>query len=153
MMYYSPTIVQLAGFASNQIAILLSLVIAGFNAIGSIVSIYFIDRTGRKKLLVISLCGVTVSLGVLATVFHETRAHSPAVSPTEMAHFAANTCPDYGSAGTMAVWDCMKCLKASPDCGFCASPKNKVIHSRAYLYIMSLSLVWNLCIISDGFRC
>ncbi|KAM7524884.1 hypothetical protein LguiA_014786 [Lonicera macranthoides] len=131
-MYYSPTIVQLAGFASNQIAILLSLVIAGLNAIGSIVSIYFIDRTGRKKLLVISLCGVTLSLGVLATVFHETRAYSPAVSPTETAHFAAYTCPDYGLAGSLAVWDCMKCLKASPDCGFCASPKNK-LHPGACL--------------------
>ncbi|KAJ8650717.1 hypothetical protein MRB53_003740 [Persea americana] len=50
VMYYSPTIVQLAGFASNQIALLLSLITSGLNAMGSIVSIYFIDRTGRKKL-------------------------------------------------------------------------------------------------------
>ncbi|XXG86003.1 hypothetical protein AAC387_Pa11g0996 [Persea americana] len=50
VMYYSPTIVQFAGFASNQIALLLSLITSGLNAMGSIVSIYFIDRTGRKKL-------------------------------------------------------------------------------------------------------
>ncbi|KAF2305463.1 hypothetical protein GH714_005595 [Hevea brasiliensis] len=36
VMYYSPTIVQLAGIASNQTALLLSLVIAGLNALGSI---------------------------------------------------------------------------------------------------------------------
>ncbi|CAN1249206.1 Probable inositol transporter 2 [Linum perenne] len=70
VMYYSPTIVQLAGFASNQTALLLSLVTAGLNALGSIVSIYFIDRTGRKKLLLISLFGVAVSLGLLAGIFH-----------------------------------------------------------------------------------
>ncbi|KAF7116364.1 hypothetical protein RHSIM_RhsimUnG0030700 [Rhododendron simsii] len=127
-MYYSPTIVQLAGFASNQTALPLSLVTAGLNALGSIVSIYFIDRTGRKKLLVFSLCGVIISLGVLSAVFHETTTHSPAVSAAETASFGGYMCPDYSSAGSSAGnWDCMKCLKAaSPDCGFCASSTNKL---------------------------
>ncbi|KAH9748013.1 putative inositol transporter 2 [Citrus sinensis] len=83
VMYYSPTIVQLSGFASNRTALLLSLVTSGLNAAGSIVSIYFIDRTGRKKLLVISLSGVILSLGVLSAVFHETTSHSPMVSAVE----------------------------------------------------------------------
>lgn len=128
VMYYSPTIVQLAGFASNQTALLLSLVTAGLNALGSVVSIYFIDRTGRKKLLVFSLCGVIISLGILSAVFHETTTHSSAVSATETASFGGYTCPDYSSAGSSAGnWDCMKCLKASsPDCGFCASSMNKL---------------------------
>ncbi|KAK3004691.1 hypothetical protein RJ639_019577 [Escallonia herrerae] len=128
VMYYSPTIVQLAGFASNRTALLLSLVTAGLNAGGSVVSIYFIDRTGRKKLLIISLCGVVISLGVLTAVFKETTSHSSAVSAIETSHFAPYTCPDYSSAGSSAVWDCMKCLKASsPDCGFCASPTDKLL--------------------------
>nr|AJU57225.1 inositol transporter 2 [Camellia sinensis] len=129
VMYYSPTIVQLAGFASNQTALLLSLVTAGLNAGGTIVSIYFIDRTGRKKLLVISLCGVIISLGLLSAVFHETTTHSPAVSAAEPPHFTAYTCPDYTSAGTSAAnWNCMKCLKASsPDCGFCSSSTDKLL--------------------------
>lgn len=126
VMYYSPTIVQLAGFASNQTALALSLVTSGLNAMGSIVSIYFIDRTGRKKLLIISLCGVVMSLAVLSAVFHETTSHSPSVSRSETAHFAGNTCPGYSAAAT-TPWDCMRCLKASsPDCGFCASATNKV---------------------------
>lgn len=125
VMYYSPTIVQLAGFASNKIALLLSLITSGLNAMGSIVGMYFIDRTGRKKLLIISLCGVIISLGLLSAVFHETTSHSPQVSKVETAHFANYTCPDYQS--TTATWDCMKCLKASsPNCGFCASGTNKV---------------------------
>lgn len=125
VMYYSPTIVQLAGFASNQIALMLSLITSGLNAMGSIVSIYFIDRTGRKKLLVISLSGVIISLGILSAAFHETTSHSPQVGRAETTHFANYTCPDYQS--TTSPWNCMKCLKASsPACGFCASGTNKV---------------------------
>ncbi|TYG68532.1 hypothetical protein ES288_D05G160500v1 [Gossypium darwinii] len=128
VMYYSPTIVQLAGFASNRTALLLSLVTAGLNAFGSIVSIYFIDRTGRKKLLIISLTGVVVSLGVLSGVFHETTTHSPMVSRVETSHFSNITCPDYSSALNSGAWDWMTCLKASsPDCGFCSSPTNKLL--------------------------
>jgi len=125
VMYYSPTIVQLAGFASNRVALLLSLVTAGLNAFGSILSIYFIDKTGRRKLLLFSLCGVVVSLVVLTVAFHETTTHSPMVSTIETSHFN-NTCPDYSTAFNPGEWDCMKCLKASPECGFCASRANKV---------------------------
>ncbi|KAE9604583.1 putative major facilitator, sugar transporter, major facilitator superfamily [Lupinus albus] len=125
VMYYSPTIVQLAGYASNRVALLLSLVIAGINAFGSIMSIYFIDKTGRKKLLLYSLFGVIVSLVILTVVFHETTTHSPKVSSIETSHFN-NTCPDYKIAFNPSEWDCMKCLKASPQCGFCASASNKV---------------------------
>ncbi|XWS15993.1 hypothetical protein CRYUN_Cryun34aG0048700 [Craigia yunnanensis] len=128
VMYYCPTIIQLAGFASNQTALLLSLITSGLNALGSIVSIYFIDRTGRKKLLIISLFGVAISLGVLSGVFHQTTTHSPMVSRVETSHFSSLTCPDYSSAVNSDAWDCMKCLKASsPHCGFCASPTNKLL--------------------------
>lgn len=126
VMYYSPTIVQLAGFASNQTALLLSLVTAGLNALGSILSIYFIDRTGRKKLLTISLVGVILSLGLLSGIFHETTTQSPMIKATE-SRYGNYTCPDYSSAMNAASWDCMKCLKAThPDCGFCASSSDKV---------------------------
>ncbi|XP_058098283.1 probable inositol transporter 2 [Magnolia sinica] len=125
VMYYSPTIVQLAGFASNQTALLLSLITSGLNAFGSIVSIYFIDGMGRKKLLIISLTGVMISLGILSAAFHETSSHAPDVGVAATNHFSNYTCPDYQTAST--TWDCMRCLKASsPDCGFCASGTNKM---------------------------
>ncbi|KAE8816087.1 putative inositol transporter 2 [Hordeum vulgare] len=124
VMYYSPSIVQLAGFASNQTALALSLVTSGLNALGSIVSIYFIDRTGRRKLLVISLVGVIASLALLSAVFHETTSHSPAVGSAETGHFDGSlTCPDYRTTSSSGwEWDCTRCLKASStECGFCAS--------------------------------
>lgn len=69
MMYYSPTIVQMAGFHSNQLALLLSLIVAAMNAGGTVLGIYLIDHAGRKKLALSSLGGVIVSLIILAVAF------------------------------------------------------------------------------------
>ncbi|KAG8481252.1 hypothetical protein CXB51_026055 [Gossypium anomalum] len=69
VMYYSPTIVQMAGFNSNQLALLLSLIVAAMNAGGTVVGIYLIDHFGRKKLALSSLFGVIVSLVILAGAF------------------------------------------------------------------------------------
>jgi len=71
VMYYSPTIVQMAGFSSNQLALLLSLVIAAMNGAGTVLGIYLIDHFGRKKLAMISsLAGVIASLfNILAGAF------------------------------------------------------------------------------------
>lgn len=68
-MYYSPTIVQMAGFNSNQLALLLSLIVAFMNALGTILGIYVIDHFGRKKLALSSLFGVTISLILLSIAF------------------------------------------------------------------------------------
>ncbi|KAL1326288.1 hypothetical protein HN51_036365 [Arachis hypogaea] len=127
VMYYSPTIVQLAGFASNRTALLLSLITSGLNAFGSILSIYFIDKTGRKKLALISLSGVVVALALLTVTFRESEIHSPMVSAIETSHFNT-TCPDFRSAVDPGRWTCMTCLKASsPSCGFCAAPNDKLL--------------------------
>lgn len=125
VMYYSPTIVQFAGFASNKTAILLSLITAGLNAFGSILSIYFIDKTGRKKLALISLVGVAGSLGLLTAAFRLTETHSPKISPIATTHFN-QTCTSYASAMDVGSWDCMQCLKSKPACGFCAMQTDKV---------------------------
>ncbi|KAM1036957.1 hypothetical protein FF1_031872 [Malus domestica] len=69
VMYYSPTIVQMAGFQSNQLAILLSLIVAAMNAAGTVLGIYLIDHFGRKKLALSSLSGVIVSLVILSGAF------------------------------------------------------------------------------------
>ncbi|KAL3507132.1 hypothetical protein ACH5RR_032514 [Cinchona calisaya] len=69
VMYYSPTIVQMAGFHSNQLALLLSLIVAAMNVIGTIVGIYLIDHVGRRKLALSSLLGVILSLILLAAAF------------------------------------------------------------------------------------
>ncbi|KAK9159502.1 hypothetical protein Syun_005843 [Stephania yunnanensis] len=69
VMYYSPTIVQMAGFTSNRLALLLSLIVAAMNASGTVLGIYLIDRFGRRKLALCSLAGVILSLVVLSMAF------------------------------------------------------------------------------------
>ena len=68
-MYYSPTIVQMAGFSSNQLALLLSLMVASMNAAGTVVGIILIDHFGRRKLALSSLFGVILSLILLSVAF------------------------------------------------------------------------------------
>ncbi|KAI3523558.1 hypothetical protein L1887_01778 [Cichorium endivia] len=69
VMYYSPTIVQMAGFSSNQLALLLSLVVALMNAAGTVLGINLIDHFGRRKLALSSLFGVFLSLILLSVAF------------------------------------------------------------------------------------
>ncbi|KAJ3675405.1 hypothetical protein LUZ60_004447 [Juncus effusus] len=69
VMYYSPTIVQMAGFSSNQLALLLSLVIALLNAFGTVLGILLIDKSGRRPLALLSLLGVFLSLLLLCLSF------------------------------------------------------------------------------------
>ncbi|XP_011095946.1 inositol transporter 4 [Sesamum indicum] len=126
VMYYSPTIVQLAGFASNSTALALSLITSGLNAVGSVVSMAFVDRVGRRRLMIISMFGIIICLVALATMFYEASDHAPPVSSLESLHFGRNaTCTSFLRASQPSNWNCMKCLKASSDCGFCANGDNK----------------------------
>ncbi|CAK9156834.1 unnamed protein product [Ilex paraguariensis] len=128
VMYYSPTIVQLAGFASNKTALALSLITSGLNAVGSIVSMAFVDRYGRRRLMICSMIGIIVCLVVLAIVFREAASHSPLISSFESTHFGGNsTCPNYLKAPDASSWNCMTCLKASSDCAFCSDGDNEYL--------------------------
>lgn len=118
-MYYGPSIVQLAGFASNRTTLLLSLITSSLNTFGSILSIYFIDKTGRKKLAFISLTGVVLTLVLLIVTFHEVEICSPMVSDKDSYSFN-NTCPNFKTTALKnEKWNCMTCLKATSTCGFC----------------------------------
>ncbi|CAN1260057.1 Inositol transporter 4 [Linum perenne] len=76
VMYYAPTIVQFAGFASKSVALALSLITAGLNAVGSIISMMFVDRYGRKRLMIVSMIGIIVFLVLLSVVFMEASSHA-----------------------------------------------------------------------------
>ncbi|XWS65905.1 hypothetical protein CRYUN_Cryun05aG0153700 [Craigia yunnanensis] len=123
VMYYSPTIVQFAGFASNKTAMTLSLITSGFNAIGSIVSMTFVDRYGRRRLMLISMAGIILCLVTLSIVFLEAASHAPKINQFDT-NFPTNaTCASYLSAPKPSSWNCMSCLKA--DCGFCSNGVNE----------------------------
>ncbi|KAB2007164.1 hypothetical protein ES319_D10G009000v1 [Gossypium barbadense] len=124
VMYYSPTIVQFAGFASNKTAMALSLITSGLNAVGSIVSMTFVDRYGRRRMMIISMIGIIACLVVLTIIFSQVATHSPNIDHFESMHFALNaSCSSYVRANDPTSWNCMSCLRA--ECGFCANGVNK----------------------------
>ncbi|XP_051129131.1 inositol transporter 4-like [Andrographis paniculata] len=128
VMYYSPTIVQLAGFASNKTALALSLITSGLNALGSIGSMAFVDRYGRRRLMIISMFGIIACLVALSVLFYEAASHAPKIGSAESLHFGRNaTCSSFlqVSQPQPPQWNCMTCLKASSDCAFCANGDSK----------------------------
>lgn len=69
VIYYSPTILQMAGFSNAQDAILAALPIGIVNVIATVVSIYLIDKLGRKPLMYIGVSGMAIALIILGIVF------------------------------------------------------------------------------------
>ncbi|XP_020225527.1 inositol transporter 4 [Cajanus cajan] len=123
LMYYSPTIVQFAGIASNSTAIALSLITSGLNAVGTILSMIFIDRYGRRRLMLMSMVGIIVCLVVTSVIFFEAASHAPSISNRDTLNFGVNsTCHAYTKAPNFSSWNCMQCLHA--ECAFCANSDN-----------------------------
>jgi MFS transporter, SP family, galactose:H+ symporter len=69
VIYYSPKIFLMAGFDSTISAIWASVGIGFVNVIFSLVSIYFIDRLGRRKLYFIGLTGIASTMLLLSLAF------------------------------------------------------------------------------------
>jgi SP family myo-inositol transporter-like MFS transporter 13 len=67
LMYFSATIFQIVGF-SNSTAV--SIVVAGTNFVFTVAVYFLVDRVGRRKLMLWSLAGMTVSFVLNAVAFH-----------------------------------------------------------------------------------
>jgi sugar porter (SP) family MFS transporter len=70
VIYYAPIIIQSAGISSNSGAILATAGIGAVNVLMTIVSMWLIDRVGRRPLLLTGIAGMAVALGALGWVFH-----------------------------------------------------------------------------------
>lgn len=68
VIYFTPKIFAEAGFVENR-ALLSTLLIGIVITLSSTASMFLIDRFGRKRLLLISLAGIILSLGILAFAF------------------------------------------------------------------------------------
>jgi MFS transporter, SP family, galactose:H+ symporter len=79
VIYYAPLIIQSAGVSSASGAILATAGIGVVNVLMTIVSMWLIDRVGRRPLLLTGIAGMIVTLGVLGWAFHS-NARSEALS-------------------------------------------------------------------------
>ncbi|KAG0235129.1 myo-inositol transporter [Actinomortierella wolfii] len=68
-MYYSATILRMAGFPDSKSATLFSILIAATNMLMTAVAIKIIDRVGRRKILLFTIIGMIVGLLILGVAF------------------------------------------------------------------------------------
>lgn len=69
VIYYAPTILQSAGMSSASGAILATAGIGVVNVVMTLVSMWLIDRMGRRPLLLIGTAGIIITLGILGFAF------------------------------------------------------------------------------------
>ena len=74
VIYFAPTIIRSAGVSSIQVSILATAGIGVVNVLMTIVSMWLIDRVGRRPLLLTGIAGMTISLGALGFIFHRSAA-------------------------------------------------------------------------------
>ncbi|MGH9470753.1 MAG: sugar porter family MFS transporter [Terriglobia bacterium] len=65
IIYYTPTILQMAGYKSASSALLATVLVGGVNLVATIVSLFLLDRVGRRPLLLIGIVGMFLGLGHL----------------------------------------------------------------------------------------
>lgn len=70
IIYYAPTIFQIAGFKSDLVALLATSGVGAVNVLFTVISLFLIDRVGRRPLLIVGLIGMLISLLLLSIVFH-----------------------------------------------------------------------------------
>ncbi len=69
VIYYAPQIFELAGFGQAQTALLATILVGVINVIITILSLWLIDRLGRRPLLIGGLIGMALSLLLLGISF------------------------------------------------------------------------------------
>ena len=69
ILYYAPEILEMAGLGSKD-SLFNSIAIGGVNLAFTFVGLYFVDRAGRKRLMLIGSIGYIVSLAAVAACFY-----------------------------------------------------------------------------------
>jgi sugar porter (SP) family MFS transporter len=69
VIYYAPTILEIVGFSAGGAIAATALGVGVVNVGFTVLSLFLIDRVGRRPLLIIGLIGMTISLALLGLVF------------------------------------------------------------------------------------
>jgi sugar porter (SP) family MFS transporter len=73
IIYYAPNIIRAAGISSIRGAILATAGIGTVNVIMTLVSMWLVDRVGRRPLLLTGIGGMIVSLAAIGIIFHSSQ--------------------------------------------------------------------------------
>lgn len=69
IIYYTPTILHMAGFKTYASAILASVLVGAVQLVMTVVALFLVDRVGRKPLLLIGIGGMSIALIHLGYLF------------------------------------------------------------------------------------
>jgi SP family myo-inositol transporter-like MFS transporter 13 len=121
VMYYSATIIRMAGVKSTQLAIWLPAVTAGVNFLFTFVGLYLVEKIGRRLLTLGSLFLVVLSLIVLGVGFNLMADNSPPIAPPLGPINASDRCA--------AARTCDACTNR-PECGYCFYEQDPYPYTR-----------------------
>ncbi|XP_047736376.1 proton myo-inositol cotransporter [Hyalella azteca] len=109
VMYYSASIITMAGIGDPTTAIWISAGVASCNFVFTFVGLALVERIGRRPLLLWSLAGMVLCLLELGVSFNLAYVNSPTIDATGN---STDACTQYTSCSTCTT---------SSDCGFCFS--------------------------------
>jgi len=128
VMYYSATIISLAGIEDEQTAIWYAAIVAAGNVVFTFFALFVVERAGRRKMTLASLFGIVVSLCLLAGTFVLVKNESPKA----VIAYHGDRCSRMNTC-----YDCIEDVK----CGFCyQSPKEGLYNNGSCLSFKSSSL-------------
>ncbi|XP_070763379.1 proton myo-inositol cotransporter-like [Enoplosus armatus] len=138
VMYYSATILQMAGVRDDKQAIWLAAATSATNFVFTLVGVWLVERVGRRKLTLGSLLGTALSLTLLAVGFLLSAQSSPPVTlhPVDSQN---STCRLYRS--------CEFCM-LDPDCGFCYRENGTRVYDSSCVPVNQVSTdhsSWGRC--------
>lgn len=109
VMYYSASIIELAGVRDMKMIIWLAAVVALGNCVFTIISFFLVERVGRRKLTLLSVFGVIIALCILASTFYILDHRNLPVTVDGPTNYT-QSCDEYKN--------CHSCVKDN-NCGFC----------------------------------
>jgi len=127
VLYYSGTIIEMTGFNTESSIIWLASVVAGFNFMFTLISLFIIEKVGRRKLILGSILGVLLALCMLAVAFYLLEFNSPEVTLNA---------PDTFKQSCSKYTQCFSCVQDTT-CGFCYSLNNNIVSNGSCLLTSS----------------
>ncbi|KAM8750340.1 proton myo-inositol cotransporter-like isoform 2-T2 [Acanthopagrus schlegelii] len=121
VMYYSATILQMAGVRDDKLAIWLAAATSATNFVFTFVGVWLVERVGRRKLTLGSLIGTGLSLALLAVGFLLSAMNSPPVTLHPVGS-QNSTCNLYST--------CEFCM-LDPACGFCYRDNGTTVYNAS----------------------
>lgn len=104
VMYYSASIIQMAGIKDVSVVIWLACATAAVNFLCTFIGLFLVERVGRRRLTLLSLAGVVVSLIILGVGFTLSSVDGP---------------DNFGGDDACGVsMSCSECVE-NVNCGFC----------------------------------